>query len=105
MNKIKIYLGDLEHTWEKVNTWTFPLNVGYVGTYAKKNMPNDVDVTLFKDPFELIELVKNNGGLKYSSEIMKNYQKEALDILDQFPNSDAKNSLKLLVNYVINRKK
>ena len=54
---------------------------------------------------ELIMLVKNTGGLKYASEIMKNYQKEALIILSAFPNSDAKNSLELLVNYVINRKK
>jgi octaprenyl-diphosphate synthase len=36
---------------------------------------------------------------------MKNYQKEALTILSEFPDSDAKNSLELLVDYVINRKK
>ncbi len=54
---------------------------------------------------DLIELVKNTGGLKYASEIMKNYQKEALTILSEFPDSDAKNSLELLVDYVINRKK
>ncbi|HJM16825.1 MAG TPA: polyprenyl synthetase family protein [Flavobacteriales bacterium] len=54
---------------------------------------------------DLIELVKNTGGLKYASEIMKNHQKEALTILSEFPDSDAKNSLELLVDYVINRKK
>jgi octaprenyl-diphosphate synthase len=54
---------------------------------------------------DLIELVKNTGGLKYASEIMKNYQKEALTILSEFPDSDAKNSLELLVDYVINREK
>jgi len=54
---------------------------------------------------DLIELVKNTGGLKYASEIMKNYQKEALTILSEFPDSNAKNSLELLVDYVINRKK
>ena len=54
---------------------------------------------------ELIVLVKNTGGLKYASKIMKNYQKEALNILSEFPDSEAKNSLKLLVDYVINRKK
>jgi octaprenyl-diphosphate synthase len=54
---------------------------------------------------DLIVLVKNTGGLKYAYEIMKNYQKEALAILSEFPNSDAKNSLKLLVDYVINREK
>lgn len=54
---------------------------------------------------DLIQLVKNNGGLKYASEIMKKYQKEALDILSVFPESEAKVSLELLVDYVINRKK
>ena len=54
---------------------------------------------------DLIVLVKDTGGLKYASEIMKNYQKEALTILSEFPDSDAKNSLELLVDYVINRKK
>ena len=54
---------------------------------------------------DLIELVKNTGGVKYASEIMKNYQKEALTILSEFPDSDAKNSLELLVDYVINREK
>ena len=58
-----------------------------------------------KKVYDLIELVKNTGGLKYASEIMKNYQKEALTILSEFPDSDAKNSLELLVDYVINRKK
>ena len=50
-------------------------------------------------------LVKDTGGLKYASEIMKNYQKEALTILSEFPDSKAKSSLELLVDYVINRKK
>ena len=47
---------------------------------------------------ELIVLVKDTGGLKYASKIMKNYQKEALNILSEFPNSDAKNSLELFLN-------
>ena len=71
---------------------------GIINT-VKNHHKNDKKVA------ELIVLVKNTGGLKYASEIMKNYQKEALTILSEFPNSDAKNSLELLVDYVINRKK
>ena len=71
---------------------------GIINT-VKNHHKNDKKVA------DLIELVKNTGGLKYASEIMKNYQKEALTILSEFPDSDAKNSLELLVDYVINRKK
>ena len=53
----------------------------------------------------LIELVKNTGGLKYAKKMMKEYQKEALDILSQFPENENKTSLKMLVDYVINRKR
>ena len=71
---------------------------GIINT-VKNHHKNDKKVA------ELIVLVKNTGGLKYASKIMKNYQKEALNILSEFPDSEAKNSLKLLVDYVINRKK
>ena len=71
---------------------------GIINT-VKNHHKNDKKVA------ELIVLVKDTGGLKYASEIMKNYQKEALTILSEFPDSDAKNSLELLVDYVINRKK
>jgi len=71
---------------------------GIINT-VKNHHKNDKKVA------DLIELVKNTGGLKYASEIMKNYQKESLTILSEFPDSEAKNSLKLLVDYVINRKK
>jgi octaprenyl-diphosphate synthase len=71
---------------------------GIINT-VKNHHKNDKKVA------DLIELIKNTGGLKYASEIMKNYQKESLTILSEFPDSEAKNSLKLLVDYVINRKK
>ena len=71
---------------------------GIINT-VKNHHKNDKKVA------ELIVLVKDTGGLKYASEIMKNYQKEALTILSEFSDSDAKNSLKLLVDYVINREK
>lgn len=54
---------------------------------------------------EVIEFVKNNQGLEYAVKKMKHYQQEAMDILKDFPESDYKNSLKLMVDYVIDRKK
>jgi len=36
---------------------------------------------------------------------MKEFQKEALAILEEYPDSEYKDSLILMVNYVIDRKK
>ncbi len=54
---------------------------------------------------EVIAFVKINGGLDYAIDKMKAFQKEALQLLETYPDSDYKNSLKLMVNYVIERKK
>ncbi len=54
---------------------------------------------------EVIAFVKNNGGLDYASAKMKQFQEQALQILENYPDSEFKDSLKLMVNYVIERKK
>ena len=54
---------------------------------------------------EVIAFVKNNGGLDYAIERMKVYQQEALELLASYPTSPYKESLELMVNYVIDRKK
>ncbi len=53
---------------------------------------------------EVIEFVKQNGGIEYTTSKMIDYQKKALDILNQYPDSDYKKSLIMMVDYVINRK-
>jgi octaprenyl-diphosphate synthase len=53
----------------------------------------------------LIELVKENGGLNYAENVMIKYRDEALEILNQFDDNEARKSLELLLNYVVNRKK
>ena len=53
----------------------------------------------------LIELVKENGGLNYAENVMIEYRNEALAILNQFDDNEARRSLELLLNYVVNRKK
>ena len=54
---------------------------------------------------QVIAFVKTNGGLDYAQQQMKDYQQKALAILDTYPSSPYKDSLNLMVNYVIDRKK
>ena len=54
---------------------------------------------------EVIAFVKSNGGLEYAENKMKEFQKEALALLVKYPKSEFKDSLELMVNYVIDRKK
>ena len=54
---------------------------------------------------EVIAYVKNNGGLDYAIAKMKDFQQQALSMLEKYPQSDFKTSLELMVNYVIERKK
>jgi len=54
---------------------------------------------------QVITFVKENGGLDYAITKMKAFQSEALEILNTYPKSDYRDSLELMVNYVIQRKK
>ena len=54
---------------------------------------------------DLIDLVKETGGLEYAEKVMVNYQKEALGILSEFPENESRKSLEMLVDYVTSRKK
>jgi octaprenyl-diphosphate synthase len=54
---------------------------------------------------EVIQFVKDKNGLTYAEQKMVQFQQEALSLLQDFPNSTYKESLILMVNYVIDRKK
>ena len=54
---------------------------------------------------EVIAYVKEVGGLEYAIQKMKAYQQQALSLLQDYPESPYKDSLELMVNYVIDRKK
>src|SRR5690554_3033398 len=54
---------------------------------------------------EVIAFVKKNGGLDYAVGKMLAYKEEALTLLSAYPDSDYKDSLILMVNYVVDRKK
>jgi octaprenyl-diphosphate synthase len=53
---------------------------------------------------EVIAFVKEKGGMEYTVQKMKEYHSKALDILETYPNSEYKESLLTMVNYVIERK-
>ena len=54
---------------------------------------------------EVIAFVKDMGGLDYAISKMTAYQEQALALLQSYPASPYRDSLELMVNYVIERKK
>ncbi|MBP6072057.1 MAG: polyprenyl synthetase family protein [Flavobacterium sp.] len=54
---------------------------------------------------EVIQFVKDQNGLAYAEQKMIQFQKEALLLIQEVPSSIYKDSLTLMVNYVIERKK
>jgi octaprenyl-diphosphate synthase len=53
----------------------------------------------------VIQFVKDQKGLAYAEQMMIEFQQKALHLLDEFPDSEYKSALELMVNYVIERKK
>ncbi|MCX6300881.1 MAG: polyprenyl synthetase family protein [Bacteroidia bacterium] len=54
---------------------------------------------------EVIEFVRTSGGLEYAELKMNQFRDKALAILDSYPESDVKNSLKMFVHYTTSRNK
>ncbi len=54
---------------------------------------------------EVIQFVKDAGGLDYATQKMKAFRTEALELLAAYPDSEFKSALALMVNYVIDREK
>lgn len=53
---------------------------------------------------EVISYVKDSGGLEYAISKMHEFKKEALKMLQSYPDSPYKQALELMVNYVVDRK-
>jgi len=53
---------------------------------------------------EVIEFVRQNGGIEYSVSKMIEYRNKALDIIDNYPHSEIKQSLVELVDFTTTRK-
>ncbi len=54
---------------------------------------------------EVIQFVKEQGGLDYAENKMHEFKRLALDILLTYPQTNYRDSLELMVNYVVERKK
>ena len=54
---------------------------------------------------DVIEFVKNSGGIEYATEAMNRYVAEAQELLNSFPDSTYRQSLHQLVQYTIERSK
>ncbi|MFQ3575064.1 MAG: polyprenyl synthetase family protein [Cytophagales bacterium] len=54
---------------------------------------------------EVINFVKKSGGIEHTEKVMKKYTQEAMEILHQFEENEARNALELLVKFTVERKK
>ncbi|GHV47800.1 octaprenyl-diphosphate synthase [Bacteroidia bacterium] len=83
--------------------------------YALKNYAN-LDINYYKEIInnkdysskhvnELIDFAKLNGGINYAESCMKSYHAKAIDVLKELPDSEARNSLLLLADFIVERKK
>ncbi len=53
----------------------------------------------------IVDFVKNHGGLDYAAKMMQEYLEKAYTTLNEFPDSEAKQSLLDLVQFTVDRKK
>lgn len=54
---------------------------------------------------EVINFVLKSGGIEYTRQRMMDYVKQAKEILNTFPDNDARRSLEAMVDYTVSRKK
>jgi len=60
MTPIRIYLGDLTYDTVALSTESFPLNIGYIASYCKKQFGDNVEIKLFKYIEELDKAINNS---------------------------------------------
>ncbi len=54
---------------------------------------------------EVVDYVLQSGGIEYATKVMHQYKDSAISILNEFEDSPAKEGLKSMIDYTINRKK
>jgi len=53
---------------------------------------------------KVYQFIKDNDGFDYAKNVMLNYKNKALKILESFPDNESKQSLRILLDYIIDRK-
>ena len=59
---------------------------------------------LKKNKNRIYKIIRDTGGFKYASDIMLDLKEKNLLIIDDFPENKSRESLKLMLDYLINRK-
>jgi len=85
----------LIHALEKTSLVRKKIILKIIGTRKKKR--SDIE--------EVIRFVSESGGIEYAVLKMEQYRDKALAILDTYPESDVKNSLREFVYYTVSRDK
>jgi octaprenyl-diphosphate synthase len=67
--------------------------------YIVKNQNTDTEKVAW-----IIDQIRENGGLKYAEQFMQQYIREALDLLDTFPDSPSRSAFKELIHFVVTRR-
>ena len=57
-----------------------------------------------KEKNNVYQFIKDNDGFDYAKNVMLNYKNKALKILESFPDNESKQSLRILLDYIIDRK-
>ncbi len=93
----------------KEKKMTLPLiyALAHADKSKKRSIINDIkkESTNPEKVRAIIEYVHSSGGIEYATEVMYKYQQEAIDLLHQFPQSEARDSIEELIRYVTTRKK
>lgn len=93
----------------KEKKMTLPLiyALNQAGWWEKKKIifiiKNQTDST--KKVKEVIQFVKEAGGMSYATNKMMSIKDEALGLLKRFPENESRSSLEQLINYTIERRK
>ena len=99
-SRLEIALAGFKKNEVKVYT-----EYGKLFVTAEKPEKEERDYDNNEKIIELYNIIKSCGGIDYSKKIMKEYHDKAIGILNEFEDNEAKNSLMLLLKFIINRKK
>ena len=64
MKPLNVYLCDLTHETVILVSDTIPVNLGYIGAYAKKVHGKSINISLFKYPHDAIKSIKEMENKK-----------------------------------------